>query len=159
MADKELSFDIDTRQLVTLNGFEYDVRQICGLLDSGFELKAAIRHLYKTLPEASIPTVVAKVKKHAYYIARADMQLNILKAKGPELQQNLLSIAFDGRSERNRLDATNSAMDRIYGNADKQEDAGKPQFVFNFSFGGGATPQPTVTVENDKGDTLEVIDV
>lgn len=160
MNDEEIaSYDLATRQIVTLNGFEYDVRQLCGLLDTGFDLKAAIKQLYDTLPADSVPKVAAKVKKHPYYVARQDLQLNIIKSKGAELQQNLLDIAFEGKSERNRLEATNSALDRVYGGTDDTANTGpaKPTMVFNFSF--GATPvKPTSVTVTNESDDLEVID-
>lgn len=123
-----------SKQTVELAGFQYEVDKICNVVDEGVELKDAIRTLHPTLPPKSIPKIVAKVKKHPYYIARKDLELNILAAKGPDLQQNLLDLAFNARSEMVRANTTVDALDRVYGKKDQQE-ADKPQFVFNFSFG------------------------
>ena len=133
-------------------GQQYEINKICDLMDGGLDEKSAIRTLYPTVPAASMKYLVPKVKKHPYYVARKDLKMNILAAKGPELQENLLHIALEGRSERNRLEATNSALDRVYGNA-KDEEKNKPQFVFNFSFG-GKTETPKLTTEIIEGETV-----
>lgn len=127
------------KQTIDHNGFQYEVDKICDVMDAGLDDKSALRSLYPSLPPKSVAPILHKVKKHSYFIARKDLKLNIIEAKAPELQNNLIDIALDGRSERNRLDATINALDRIYGNA-KDDDAKQPQYVFNFSFGGSSGP-------------------
>lgn len=140
--------------IVVNTGFEYEVDKFCDALDAGLEPKIALRSLYPTLPPKSIAPILAKIKKHPYYIARKDLELNIVKAAAPELQMNLVNIALNGRSERNRLDATTDALDRIYGNA-TEEQAQMPQFHFNFSFGANtAENRPKVSL--DDGTIIDV---
>lgn len=119
--------------LVPYNGLELDVKAICDLIDEGMEAKSAIRTIHPELPGSKTAPALAKVKKSVYYLARKDLKLNILEAKGPELQENLLKLATEARSEMVRFSATDSALDRIYGKKDT-EVQDKPQFVFNFSF-------------------------
>ena len=119
--------------LVPYNGLELDVKAICDLIDEGMEAKSAIRTIHPELPGSKTAPALAKVKKSVYYQARKDLKMNILEAKGPELQENLLKLATEARSEMVRFNATDSALDRIYGKKDT-EVQDKPQFVFNFSF-------------------------
>lgn len=123
----------DLVKKINHSGFEYEVDKICNLIDEGVEPKDALRTLYPTLPAKSVQPILAKVKKSPYYLARKDLKMNILEAKGPELQNNLLDLAMGARSEMVRFNATDSALDRIYGKKDA-EVQDKPQFVFNFSF-------------------------
>lgn len=132
---------IDTKTFDHL-GQQYEVDKICEKLDDGVKPKDAVKQLYPTVPAASIKNIVLKLKKHPYYLARKDMEVSIIKNAGPALQANLIDIALNGKSERNRLDATNSGLDRAYGNA-KEDDAKAPQYVFNFSFGGNSSHPKT----------------
>lgn len=136
--------------LVPYNGLELDVKAVCDLIDEGAEAKDALRSVHPELPPSKVAAALQKVKKSVYYLARKDLKLNILEAKGPELQENLLKLATDARSEMVRFNATDSALDRIYGKKDEQGGE-KPRFIFNFSFGDptGATPS-RVTVDSEQ---------
>ena len=119
--------------LIPYNGLELDVKAVCNLIDEGIDAKDALRTVHPELPGSKVGPALSKLKSSVYYKARKDLQMNILEAKGPELQQNLLKLATEARSEMVRFSATDSALDRIYGKKD-QEAQEKPQFVFNFSF-------------------------
>lgn len=125
-------------------GYQYDVKQFVEIAKSGIKENQAVRSLCPTVPQASINPILIKLRRHPYYKAYKELQLSILKERGPDLQQNLLDIALEGKSERNRLDATVNALDRVYG-ADKNEPT-TPNFVFNFSFGG--SPAKVRSVES-----------
>lgn len=142
---------MQNKHIVEHSGFRYEVDKICNIIDTGVEPKDALRTLYPTLPPKAIAPILAKVKKNAYYIARKDLEMNIVAAKGPELQQNLLDLAFNSRSEMVKYSATSDALDRVYGKKDQQE-ADKPQFVFNFSFGdptGKASVPDKIIIDQD----------
>lgn len=123
-------------------GFQYDIRQFVELLKTGFTEGQAVRALCPTVPKAAVNNVINKLRKQPYFVAYKDLQLSILKEKGPDLQQNLLDIAFEGHSERNRLEATVNALDRVYG-ADKNEPT-VPNYVFNFSFNNKKEPSRVI---------------
>lgn len=143
MREKSALTPVVKNTCIEHGGFQYDVRQVVELLKVGFKEGQAVKSLCPEIPKAAIPSVVNKIKKHPYFVAYKDIQLSILKDKGPDLQQNLLDIALDGKSERNRMEATMNALDRVYG-AEKNEPT-KPNYVFNFSFSNSSEPAKTRT--------------
>lgn len=132
-------------------GFRYDTKQIVSQLKDGTKLPDAIRRLYPATPTASIPHIATKVRKQPYFIAYKEAKTEILNNAGPDLQQNMLDLAFKSRSEMVRFSATDAAMKRVYGN-ETEEQGPKPTMVFNFSFGAGAPSQPDtkVIIDGDK---------
>lgn len=137
-----------TKQTIEHSGFQYDVAKIAEYVEAGMPEKQAVREAHPTVPAKSVAPILAKVRRHPYYLARKEARLAILENKGPELQQNLLDLAFNARSEMVRANTTINALDRVYGNQ-AADDAEKPTFVFNFSFGNptGQPPEP-VQAEN-----------
>lgn len=127
------------RQEFTHVGFVYDVTDICQAIDEGRKPVEAIKSLYPSVPKASLPHLVRKLKKHPYYIAKQDLETAILKEAGPKLQMNLLDLAFNARSEMVKFSATDSALDRVYGKEDETSQGEAPALVFNFNLGGGQT--------------------
>jgi hypothetical protein len=122
----------ESKKTLEHGGQQYELDKISELVEAGMKDKQAVWQLYPTVPKASMTSLLAKVRKHPYYIARKDVNIAIIREKGPELQQNLIDIALEGRSERNRLEATIDALDRVYGKAEDENE--KPLMVFNFSF-------------------------
>lgn len=120
------------------SGFVYDVAEIADYLDTnGGKLKDAVAALHPDIPKQSILPICTKLKRHPYMLARKDASLALLKSQGPKLQQNMLDLAFNSRSEMVKYNATKDGLDRIFGAA---EDTGggneQPTFVFNFNMGG-----------------------
>lgn len=140
-----------TKHTIDHSGFQYDVDAVIKLTDEGMKEKDALRAAHPELPGKSVAPVLAKIKKHPYYLARKEARLSILEEKGPELQQNLLDLATGARSEMVRYSATSDALDRIYGKKD-DEKSETPSFVFNFSFGGAPTPPVKVDAQVVDGD-------
>lgn len=122
----------ESKKTLEHGGQQYELDKISELVEAGMKDKQAVMQLYPTVPKASLTSLLTKVRKHPYYIARKDVNIAIIREKGPELQQNLIDIALEGRSERNRLEATIDALDRVYGKAEEENE--KPLMVFNFSF-------------------------
>lgn len=135
--------------LVPYTGLELDVKAICDAIDEGMDAKDALRSVHPELPGSKVAGALQKMKNSPYYLARKDLKMNILERKGPELQENLLKLATEARSEMVRFSATDSALDRIYGKKGGEEGE-KPQFVFNFSFTGNDQTPPRVTVESEQ---------
>lgn len=148
---------VEAKKTLEHGGQQYEVDKIYDLVDAGMNEKQAILSIYKTIPKESLNSLILKLRKNPYYMARKDVSLAIIKEKGPELQQNLISIALEGRSERNRLDATIDALDRVYGKA--EEDAiAPPNMVFNFSFNQTKDPARVIDRIHEKVVEGEVID-
>jgi len=122
----------ESKKTLEHGGQQYELDKISELVEAGMKDKQAVLQLYPSIPKASVNSLLIKVRKHPYYIARKDVNIAIIREKGPELQQNLIDIALEGRSERNRLEATIDALDRVYGKAEDENE--KPLMVFNFSF-------------------------
>lgn len=138
-----------TVQRVEHNGQEYLVDQLVDKMNEGHKLSAAIKICYPTLPPASVAPLMTRVKKHPYFIAYKEASMKILNDKGPALQQNMLDLALNSRSDMVKFSATKDALDRIYGEADATPKDVTPVMSFNFSFGGNA-PIKQVTVDPDR---------
>lgn len=139
-----------TVQRLEHNGQEYLVDVIVDTMNQGHKLTQALRICYPDVPPASYSALATKVKKHPYFIAFKEVSMKILNDKGAALQQNMLDLAFNSRSDMVKFSATKDAMDRVYGEAGKDDSADKPLMVFNFSFGGdNAAPIKQVTIDPD----------
>lgn len=133
------------KQEFTYNGGLYSVNEICDALESGLKPRDALAKLYPTTPKLAYPQIIKRLKKHPYYLARQDLQLNVLKEEGARLQMNLLDLAYNSKSEMVRFSATDSALDRVYGEKDGDKGSDEsPKLVFNFNLGGGQTVTKTV---------------
>lgn len=144
MTDKPAKFDPNKVKIIEHSGYQYEVDKVLAYVDAGMSEKQAVRQAYPELPAKSVQPLLSKIKKSPYYIAKKDVETSILAAKGAELQNNLLDLAFNARSEMVRLGATDSGLDRIYGK--KEEELQIPTMTFNFSFGDNQT---TVKVKPD----------
>lgn len=145
-----------TIQRVEHNGQEYLVDKIIDTMNEGHKLSQAIKINYPDLPKASVAPLMGRIKKHPYYIAYKDASMKILNDKGPALQQNMLDLALNSRSDMVKFSATKDALDRVYGEADATPKDITPIMTFNFSFGGSA-PVQQATIDPDRiidGDTL-----
>lgn len=139
-----------TVQRLEHNGQEYLVDKIVDRMNQGHKLSVAIALEYPDVPKASYASIATKVKKHPYFIAYREASLKILSDKGAALQQNMLDLAFNSRSDMVKFSATKDAMDRVYGEAGADEDSKKPAMVFNFSFGDAAPKTaPSVFIEGE----------
>lgn len=134
-------------------GQEYIVDEVLEQMNQGLKLTAAIKTAYPMVPKESVVSIAAKVKKHPYFQAYKEASLKLLHDKGAALQQNLLDMAFNARSEMVRYSATTDAMDRVFGKKDEDTSDNKPTMVFNFSFGDN-TPPPKVTTQIIDGETV-----
>ena len=129
-------------------GQEYLLNDIIERMNGGLKLSLAIQQAYPNLPKPSVPALATKVKKHPYFQAYKDASLKVMQDQGAALQQNMLDLAFNSRSDMVKFSATKDAMDRVYGEADSGE-AEKPVMVFNFAFGDNAPKKHTTIIEGE----------
>ena len=138
-----------TPQRVEHAGQEYLVDKIVDRMNQGHKLSLAIALEYPDVPKASYASIATKVKKHPYFIAYKELSLKLIHDKSAALQQNMLDLAFNSRSDMIKYSATKDSLDRIHGEAGKDAAADKPAMVFNFSFGDNPPAKPRVIIEGE----------
>lgn len=132
-------------------GQEYIVDNVLEIMSQGYKVSQAVKIAFPNVPKESYPALTTKIKKHPYFVAYKEASLKLLTDKGAALQQNMLDLAFNSRSDMVKFSATKDAMDRIFGEAGAEPTDDKPSMVFNFSFGG----QQPATVRVDPSTIIE----
>lgn len=131
-------------------GQEYVVNDIIDKMSKGHKLSAAIQIAYPIIPKPSVSALATKIKKHPYFQAYKDASLQLMQDQGAALQQNMLDLAFNSRSDMVKFQATKDGLDRVYGEAN-EVGGDKPTMVFNFAFGTPAPAQPPrVVIEGEE---------
>lgn len=143
-----------TKQEVNHNGFVYDLTEVIDYAEeNGVKLKAAFQAIYPKTPLPTVTAIMPKINKHPYVLARKDASLALLKRKGPDLQQNMLDLAFKSRSEMVRYNATKDGLDRVYGQAEDPNAGEKaPTLVFNFNMSSGQAPDVRKVIDGETSD-------
>ncbi|MGV9002389.1 MAG: hypothetical protein ACOH18_05555 [Candidatus Saccharimonadaceae bacterium] len=147
-----------TVQRLEHGGQEYLVDVIVDEMNKGHKLSQAIKNCYPDVPAPTYSAIATKVKKHPYFVAYKEVSLKLISDKSAALQQNMLDLAFNSRSDMIKYSATKDSLDRIHGEAGKDNGAEKPLLVFNFSFGGNnQAPIKQVTIDPDSVPEAEVL--
>lgn len=115
-------------------GQEYTVNEVIELMSKGNKMSTAIQIAYPNLPKLAVAPLATKIKKHPYFQAYKDASLKLMENQGAALQQNMLDLAFNSRSDMVKFQATKDSLDRVYGEA-TELGGEKPTMVFNFQFG------------------------